>query len=156
MKNKISFYLLKAFLCLLKWLPFPILYACSNIAYFIIFHLLRYRRKFVQQHLLDAFPEYTQTQRNQLEKKIYRNLADVTLESLKGYSLTHQQLDQRWRVTNADILQPYYDRGQSVILVTAHFINWEWGIALGNQIPHHCIEFYKPLHNQYINDYLLQ
>lgn len=156
MKNRLTYLLFRALLYFLKWLPFPALYVCSNIVYFLLFKVFHYRRQVVQQHLLKAFPHHSRCERKQLEKSIFRNLADVSLESLKGYSMSYQQLLARWHTTNPDILQPYYDRNQSIILVSGHFSNWEWGIILGEQIPHHCIEFYKPIHNQLINNYLLQ
>ncbi len=156
MKEQLSYYCFRIILLITRWTPFPVLYRYASILYYLLFYCLRYRRKVVDNHLTLAFPNQTQQERYQLSQKIYRNLSEVTLESLKGYSMPLAELHRRWRITNPEILKPFYEQGTSVIILSGHFLNWEWGVSLGHQIDHHCIGAYKPLHNQRINDYLIQ
>ena len=155
MRERIIYYSFRALLSTIRWTPFYIIYLYSSILYFLLFYCIRYRRKLVDQHLKQTFPQQTPQERIQLSKKIYRNLTDVSIESLKGYSMSAKELQKRWTVTNPELLKPFYDQGTSVIILCGHFLNWEWGISLGQQIDHHCISAYKPLHNRYINDYLI-
>jgi len=121
-----------------------------------LLYIAKYRTKTVNRHLNQSFPSLSATDKKNLTKKIYRNLSDVSLESLKGYTMQESSLASRWRVTNPELINQYFNNNQSVIFVCGHLCNWEWGISLDNQIQHHCIKFYKPLHNKAINDYLKQ
>ena len=82
-------------------------------------------------------------------------MADITIESLKGFSMSKKQLIERYKVVNTDFLNQYFDKGQSVIGVGAHYGNWEWGVlSFGLQFKHECIGIYKPLSNKYIDNYV--
>ncbi|MBV53071.1 MAG: hypothetical protein CL816_03280 [Coxiellaceae bacterium] len=156
MKEKLSFYAFKIGLTLIKWTPLCSLYALSPLLYFVLFHISRYRRKVVHSHLEKAFPEYSESQRNKIARGFYRNLCDITIESIKGYTLPSFEIAKRWKINNPELLTPYFEKQKSVIVVSGHFQNWEWSTSLGYQIQHHCIGVYKPIHNRYINKYLTE
>ena len=56
MKSKLVLGVLKS----VARLPLGILYAVSDFAYFVIYHLAGYRRKVVRRNLSEAFPDKSQ------------------------------------------------------------------------------------------------
>ncbi len=138
-----------------KIIPFQVLYWKADFLNFLLYRVFKYRVKVVRKNLKNSFPEKTVEELRQIEKAFYKNLSQITVESLKGFSMSPEQLKAHYKVVNPEVLQAFYDKGQSVIGVGSHFANWEWGVlAFGLQFPHKCIGFYKPLSNSYIDDYI--
>lgn len=114
------------FINLFSKLPFFVLYGISNFAYFIIFHVIGYRKKVVFENLRNSFPHKSEKEIEQIAKNFYKHLADLFIEFLKGYSITKEQVTERLKIINIEILKKYTDNQQSVILITGHIGNWEW------------------------------
>lgn len=56
-------------------------------------------------------------------------------------------------VTNPEVLTPYADKGQSVILVGGHYNNWEMlAVGIDMQIPHQSVGLYSKLKNDFFNN----
>jgi Kdo2-lipid IVA lauroyltransferase/acyltransferase len=107
-------------------LPFFVLYGISDFAYFIIYRVVGYRKKVVFENLRNSFPEKTEFEINQIAKNFYKHIADLFIEFLKGYSITKDEIDERVKIVNLDLVKNYTDKNQSVIIVTGHISNWEW------------------------------
>lgn len=130
-------------------LPFPVIYVLSDFIYLILYHLAKYRRKVVRENLILSFPGKDMADIIALEKKFYRHLADLILETLKGLSLSRKELMKR--VVNKS--QYLYDKAnndrQNVIVAMSHAGNWEW-VCMAAQCyskqKAQCI--YKPLKDQ--------
>jgi KDO2-lipid IV(A) lauroyltransferase len=41
-------------------------------------------------------------------------------------------------------------------MILGHYSNWEWGIAIGLQVPHKFMSIYKPLSNKYFDDLMIK
>lgn len=136
---------------IVTFIPFCLLYRLSDLCYGLIYYIIRYRRTTVSQHLTLAFPDLSHKQRQKIERQFYRNLCDIALETIKGYTASLKTLQKRWSVANPELLNAFFDNQQSAVIICSHFNNWEWGILLEQAIKHHCIEFYKPLHNSLID-----
>ena len=62
---------------------------------------------------------------------------------------------RRHKVLNPEILKPFLDAGKSVLGVTGHYANWEWGsLSASPQIEATIIAFYKKLSNHYIDGFV--
>ncbi len=156
MKNRIYLGCLRAALLIIKFTPFTVLYIISDLMSLLFYRVIHYRRRVVEDQLALSFPDLTDQQRNTIARNFYKNLSDIFVESIKGYTLSSQQISHRWRITNPKLITSYLEQGKSVIIISGHFLNWEWGTCLGYQINHPCISFYKPVHNQLMNDFLNQ
>ena len=138
-------------------LPFRIIYFLSDFVAFLFARVVRYRYTVIKENIDRVYPETLTADKEHLIRKIYRNLADITVEGLKGISMTKKQIMFRHRVTNPQILDSCYERGKSVILVTGHYNNWEWGAFSANYfLKHDIIGLYKPLTNEHVNNYVLR
>jgi Kdo2-lipid IVA lauroyltransferase/acyltransferase len=141
--------------CLFFLLPFPLLYILSDVFCFLLQNVFRYRRKVVLSNLRNSFSNKNDEQIRKLYKSFYQNLADIAVESIKGFTLTKKQIIRRHRVTNPEVINPFYEKQQSVIILAAHYGNWEWGSYSGSlQFKHKNVALYKPLNN-FILDRLL-
>jgi len=134
--------------------PFFLVYFWADVFYFIIYHIAGYRKKVVFENLRKSFPEKSEKEIKCLAKKFYRHLADVTLESIKGMTISEKQIKKRYIIKNADIPNKYFDQGQSVLLLTSHYGNWEYGmLATDMAIKHQTVALYLPLTNKYSEKY---
>lgn len=119
---------------------------------FILHKVIKYRVKVTRNNLRHAFPEKSDEELLTLEKGIYQNLADISVEALKGFTMRNSKVIKRHKILNPELLDYYYNNGQSVIGVAGHIGNWEWGaISAGIQLKHHPIAIYKALSNKLID-----
>ena len=107
-------------------LPFFVLYGISDFAYFIIYQVVGYRKKVVFENLRNSFPKKTELEIKQIAKDFYKHIADLFIEFLKGYTITKDEISDRVKIVNLDVIKSYTDKNQSVIIVTGHIGNWEW------------------------------
>jgi len=135
------------FLKVIAKFPFWFIYFLSDLFYWIVYYLVGYRKKVVWQNLKNAFPEKTDAEIKTISKKYYRHFADLTLETIKMRGMKPADFEERMKATNADLVNRYFEQGKSVIVLTMHYNNWEWGTYLSVHLKHHCLAVYKPLQN---------
>lgn len=136
------------FLGVLSLLPLPILYALADISYVLIYRVFGYRKKVVKENLIRALPEKTQEEIKHIEKRFFKYLATLIFEIIKMSSISKKEIEKRFVFRNKEVVQAYLDRGESVLVCSAHYGNWEWGtmgIGLNFRADHYPI--YKPLNN---------
>lgn len=137
---------------LLSRLPLEVLYPLARLIYFIIYYVVRYRRALVFEHLRAAFPQLSKQEIKRLAKGFYRNLSDISVETLKMISMTQEELEERVVHNNPELLQSLADEGNSLVLLSAHVGNWEWlHLALGLKVPLQMNSAYKPIHNKQVD-----
>jgi len=144
--NLITYRFTAFILYLLSLLPFPVLYFLSDILYGFLFYVFKYRRKVVFNNLLNSFPEKSKSDIELIEKRFYRYLADLMLESIKTLTISAEEIKKRFVFKNIEILNKHLQNGKSVIAVSGHYGNWEWGpVATGLEINEKVLVVYKPL-----------
>lgn len=127
------------FICYpLAALPLCILYLVLPLLYFVLNHIVRYRRKVVDDNLLNSFPELTAPQRKKIRNRYYWHLSQIAIEMIKMLLLPKKILQYRYHCDDKSLAEKFYNEGRSVILMSSHYNNWEWMIlALENMFPHH-------------------
>ncbi len=150
----IGFLFFRFLVFLFSLIPFWVLYIYSDILFFFFFHVFGYRKKVVYANLKNSFPEKSKEEIHRIAKAFYTNLCDITFESIKGLSMSKKALLKRYKVLNADLLDPFFYQGQSLIALAGHYTNWEWGVlSFGFQFTHKSVGLYKPMSNTYIDNY---
>lgn len=143
------------FVFLIGIMPFFILYLFSDFMRILLQYVFRYRGKVIGSNLDKAFPEMPEDEKRILVRKIYRNLTDVLIEGIKSFTMTRRQVRKRHVIVNAKILEPYLKAGKSIVAVTAHYNNFEWGsLSPGVFTDYNVVAFYKPLSNKYIDRFI--
>ena len=151
----LTYIIFRLALGLFKIMPFRLLYALSDVLSWLFYHLIQYRKKVILTNLKRAFPGKKDQEIRLIARKTYTNLTDILLESLKGFSVREEKLIKRYKILNPEFLDRYFEKNQSIIGVTGHYANWEWGALAGSaQMKHKPIAFYKPLSNSYIDQYI--
>ncbi len=154
-KDLVLFFFFIVFILLVGVIPFFLLYLFSDFIAFLMFRVFRYRYRVIEENLRKSDLKLDDLERKQLMKEIYRNLTDVLIEGLKAFTMTTHSVLRRYRVLNPDILEPYYNKGQSVMGVMAHFNNWEWGtLSAARQLQHLIVGLYLPLNNKLIDRFV--
>ncbi|MDY5968727.1 MAG: lysophospholipid acyltransferase family protein [Bacteroidales bacterium] len=142
-------------LYLLAWLPLPVLYLMSDLLWPVAYYLLRYRRKMTRKNLLHSFPEKSETERKKIERKYYRHMCDLVVEAIWNLRATPRQILRHYQVKNRELVDKYYEKGQSVVLMSAHYNNWEFMVtSLNMQFRHHGIGVGKPLDDRCFGAFL--
>jgi KDO2-lipid IV(A) lauroyltransferase len=149
-----AYIFLRIIVALLRFVPFPVLYLLSDGLAFLLQRVIGYRKKVVFENLRRSFPEKSDTEIQQIIRGVYRNLTDVTLETIKSYTTDLSEIHRRCQVLNPEIVAEYLDRGESVILAGSHNCNWEYaGLTLPEGLGQRMFGVYKPLTNKVINSY---
>ena len=154
MKSKVSTHIGILFLKLVAKLPFICIYLLSDIFYLIIYYLVGYRKKVVLQNLKNSYPNKNPDELKKLTKRYFRHFSDITLETIKMYGMNKADFDRRMQIKNADLVNQYFEKGQSVVILSMHYNNWEWGSSFSGKLKHKCLGVFKPLHNSSFNSYL--
>lgn len=143
------------FLKILSRFPFWFIYQISDFIYFFVNYIFRYRKKVIVTNLENAFPEKSNEERQQIINLFYRHFCDLMLESVKVSKMSDDDFNERLEIENAEILNQYYDQGKSVVALTMHYNNWEWGTHLSKYVKHKILAVYKPLHNVEFDKYMV-
>jgi KDO2-lipid IV(A) lauroyltransferase len=145
------------FLYLISLLPFWLLYFISDIFFVIIYYLVGYRRKVVQQNLENAFPEKTIQERRQIERKFYRHFADLIVETIKTISISPEELSRRVVPTNPNIVEYLLKIDKSIIAVAGHYCNWEMAALNVTAVTDKkFMIIYKPLSNSIFDRFFIK
>ena len=151
----IGYFFLRLFIELFRLVPFRLLYVISDGLAFLLYRILGYRKRVVLDNLRRSFPEKNDAEIGRLARLSYRNLADITLESLKYFTASVPAMQRRCPVLNPEVVNRYLDRNQPVILTGSHYNNWEiTGIAMPPTFHGTTITAFKPLSNKHIDGYL--
>lgn len=119
-------------LAALTRIPLPLLYSGSWFVYFLAFHVLRWRRAQVERDLAIAFPERSERERAAILRRSYRNLADTLMEIIWGLGASAEAITRRVSFENTDIIDRIAAVKGSVVLLAAHYGNWEWLLPAGS------------------------
>ncbi|MGZ3767229.1 MAG: lysophospholipid acyltransferase family protein, partial [Mucilaginibacter sp.] len=138
-------------------LPFRILYLISDFLFVVIYYLIGYRRKVVQQNLQNAFPEKTVKERRDIERKFYMYLSDLIVETIKTISISPGELSRRVTPTNPDIVEYLLKIEKSIIAVAGHYCNWEMAALNVTAVTDKKFMIvYKPLSNTIFDQYFIK
>ena len=133
-------------------LPMRVLFIFSDIAFFILYYVIGYRKKVVRNNLRMSFPEKTDKELKIIEKKTFRHFTDVFFEMIKSFTISEKEISQRLSITNPELVDKYYDKGQSVIFLSGHYANWEWvSFIVEKSLNYHMSVVYKKLKNEYFD-----
>jgi KDO2-lipid IV(A) lauroyltransferase len=139
----------------LTLLPLRALFIFSDFLFIITYYIVRYRRSVVLKNLKNSFPEKSMDELKRIRHHFYRYLTDYFFESLYITNMSLTECHRRYTFTNADLLNKFYLQGRDVIVVAAHYGNWEWATSITGLIPYRCLGIYKPLSNKLFDRFFI-
>lgn len=139
------------FMRLLAGLPLGILYLISDIAYPIIYYIIRYRRRLVRENLRCSFPDKSEKEIIRIERAFYHNLCDVFIESFKCLNISDEEMRQRVEVVNCELPECLASEGKNIFMLLGHCGCWEWyqEVSVRYKKPEKGCEVYKKIENKY-------
>ncbi len=146
--QRIIYLLVYPFLWLTSLLPFPVLYFFSDILYFFTYYVVGYRKRVIKDNLKLVFPGKTTEEINLIAKKFVHHLCDTIYETIKTMSISEEEIKERMKFKNVEILNSYFENNRSILLTAGHYGNWEWAGILNTLMPHDGLAVYKPLDNK--------
>ena len=155
--KKAGYLLLKAWSWWVSISPFWLLYARSDCYFFLLYHVVHYRRKVVRNNLLHSFPEKDLTEIKAIEKRFYHNLCDLAVETFKLGRMDVDEVEKRVAVTNPDVIGELFAQRKSLFYAFPHSGNWEWfGKRMQTLSGHHPMGIYKKAHNANFDRFMLE
>lgn len=138
-------------LWLISILPFRLFYFLSDIIYLIVYYIVGYRKKTVRENLALALPHLSDAERKIIEKKSYQHLCDMFLEMVKTLTISSEEMNKRFVITNIELIKEYEKKEKSIMLLASHYASWEWLITLNQKISYQGIGVYKKIANKYFD-----
>ena len=139
------------FLWLISILPFKMLYAFSDVIYFIIYRVVGYRKKVVRSNLELVFPEKSEKEIKSIMRKFYHHLCDMMLEAIKSLTISEEEMKKRFTFSNVELIKDIAEQDRGVALLCAHYGSWEWIFILQTYVNARGIAVYKRLRNKYFD-----
>lgn len=130
-------------------LPMRILYIFSDFFFFILYYIIGYRKKVVENNLKTAFPSKNKDEINKISKKFFKHFVDIIFESIKAFTISKKEIQKRYTYVNPELVNKYAKQGKSIALVGAHQANWEWAFAMTFHLDINCYGAYKKIQNPY-------
>jgi KDO2-lipid IV(A) lauroyltransferase len=152
------FHLFYAFIWLITWLPLSILYVFSDVTFLVVYYIVGYRKKVVRSNLSNSFPEKTESELRSIERRYYRYFCDIFIETIYQLHCSNEEILRRIEFKNVNSLTDEYAKGKSVIILTAHYGNWEWFTAFSLVLPPESPMYsvYKQLKNEKFDMFMLK
>lgn len=141
---------------LIRITPFWFLYRLSDLCYYIMFYVVRYRRKVVQSNLKRVFPEKDNQWIKATEKKFFKHLCDISLETLKLRHMSDKAYAKRCTYENIGLIHDAYERGQGAACMIGHYGNWEYSLGITTVVKHTSLGIYKPLKNKLFDQFFFE
>lgn len=150
MKEKILFALVNFTLKAIALLPYSVLYLFSSMIYPILYYLIRYRRKVVRKNLVNSFPDKSEKEIIDIEKKFYKHFCDYVMETLKLLHISDDEIRRRMRFTNSELIENLRSDGRPFFIYLGHQGNWEYIISITMWIDPSitAYQIYHPLSNK--------
>jgi len=107
-----------------------------------------------RENLLRAFPEKSQTERDEILQGVWDNLGRVAFEFAHAGRINVYEDAERFEIVNPEYVDQLRDDGQCGIFFSAHFANWEFSARASAQrtpgLPVHMI--YREPDNPFVRD----
>lgn len=125
-------------------MPLRVQYAIADFIYIIIYKIVKYRVSVVKDNLKNSFPEKNDGELLEIEKKFYKHLADVFVETMALSYISGDDLKKRFLYDGIDRFQEIHS-SRSVIAAMSHYGMWEMtvGYKLYTECPVKAV--YHPL-----------
>ncbi|NOU60282.1 lysophospholipid acyltransferase family protein [Marinifilum caeruleilacunae] len=154
--TKFFSYIAYAFLKLISYLPLGVLYIFSDLIFFMVYHLVGYRKQVVTTNLKNSFPHKSDAEIIQIRKEFFSHFCDSFIETIKLWTISEKEIKKRCKFLQADFFEQYKQDGKSVIAILGHYGNWEWMTSYPAWADVNLLPIYKPLHNKVFDKLYIQ
>jgi KDO2-lipid IV(A) lauroyltransferase len=146
------------FIWLVAWLPLRVLYVFSDFMYLIIYYIVGYRKKIARKNIEKSFPEKSKKELRRIERRFFRYFCDLFIETFYEMHMSKKEVLRRMDLGDVDLILEQYAKGKSIMLMSAHYGNWEWATTFALKLPEdmQIYNVYKRLNNKKFDNFMLE
>lgn len=130
-KYYISYSFLRVYIAMAGLFPIKFNITISKWILKILYPLLKSRRRVAKKNLRIAFPDKSDAELNRLVYASFENLIITFTEIFNISNMSEKQIKEYVQFENSQLLQKLYDDGRGLILLSAHYGNWEFMAMAG-------------------------
>lgn len=151
--SEIAYRLLVGSFMLLGLLPDALLYGVvGSFIYLVLYRVAGYRVGVVRQNLAKSFPQKDARERRDIERKFYRHLSDVFVDTIRLATIRRSKLLRRMAYTDSAEVE-CVTAGRNWLSAMSHFGSWELTVGYSLLTDHRVFAVYRPLHNATVDRY---
>jgi KDO2-lipid IV(A) lauroyltransferase len=127
----------------------------SGLLAFIFYYFIPIRKKTVLENLTNAFPKFDEKKIRSIAFNTYKSFLTAFIEILYLPKMSRQELEAAVNCPNKELIETKFKEKKGVILLSAHFGNWEYvaaSVALQLNLPFSVVV--KPQRNPYVSDWM--
>lgn len=126
MQNSLEYFLFLIFQYLVKFLGLNASRRFSIIIALFFFYIIPIRKKTVFENLTLAFPEYSKKKIKKIAFGSYKSFAIALVEILYMPNMSRDDIEKMVKCSNMNLIVEKYNQKKGLILLSAHFGNWEY------------------------------
>ena len=153
--NDIAYGCIRGFFEALGLLPLPLGRWMGRGLGRFAFQMNRRYRGIALENLTRAYPEMGMRERRELARKVFENLGMVLFEMAWSVPLNTRRFDRFFRLEGLEHLKSAHANGRGVLVLTAHFGNWELLSVISAMIGYPLGVVYRPLDFAPLDRYVL-
>lgn len=155
MGNKLEYFIFTGFGLFFKVLGLNLSRKFSRVIAFVFYHLIPIRKDVTLKNIRIAFPDYPESKVKKIAYGCYKSFALTLSEILFMPLMSRNEIENSVYCTNLDFIKNKYEEKNGVILLSAHFGNWEYMAAsIGAQLNVPLSVIVKSQRNPFVTDWL--
>lgn len=121
----------------------------------LFYYIIPIRRKTVLENLHNAFPDYNEKKLKSIAFGSYKSFAIALAEILYIPAMSKEDIKKQVDCSNVELIREKYEENNGVILLSAHFGNWEFmATSLAAQLNIPISVVIKPQRNPYVTNWM--
>jgi KDO2-lipid IV(A) lauroyltransferase len=145
------YYVVFGLLYAVSLLPLRVLYLLSDVAYVVLYYIMRYRKDVVLNNLTIAFPQKSEAERLRIAKQFYKNFCDTFIETIKFISADNAFFQKHF-TADYGAIENLYSTGRPVQAHLGHNFNWELAnLVVPAFISYKVLAVYLPIKNKAVD-----
>ena len=115
--------------------PIRVLNYIARIIQCINKHTIRYRINVIKKNIHLAFPMMRKNDITNLTNKFYQYFFTTIMEIIKSIRWNEHQIKSKVKIKNIAMINKSLKKGQHIVLLSAHYSNWELLLLRLSLIP---------------------
>ena len=121
----------------------------------LFYYIIPIRKKTVLENLHNAFPDYDEKKLKSIAFGSYKSFAIALAEILYIPAMSKEDIKKQVDCINVELIREKYEENNGVILLSAHFGNWEFmATSIGVQLNIPLSVVIKPQRNPYVTNWM--
>ena len=121
----------------------------------LFYYVIPIRKKTVLENLHNAFPDYNEKKIKSIAFGSYKSFAIALAEILYIPAMSREDIKKQVDCNNLELISEKYEENNGVILLSAHFGNWEFmATSLAAQLNIPISVVIKPQRNPYVTNWM--